>query len=233
LSLLIKIIITGEINMSCIYGFVNCLKARREMQERNQNRAPLLAANAIEVPIDATNPIDVAGEQSGEESIENVADDRNVEVSALEQQQRDELFARTSPVLQRTMPEPSAPPAPADFVAQSTAGGVAQAEPVNPTGIDAQDESITISTEQDSSAAGGASLRSSEIPPGPPSPLARVNGFKNRAGARLAGVFVPRGKRPDTPIYKFPNQDGDDRSSRQGEFDALKGMPFAEVEATF
>jgi hypothetical protein len=226
LSLLIKIIITGEINMSCIYGFVSCLKARREMQERNQNRAPLLAANAIEVPID------VAGEGSGEQSIENVADDRNVEVSALEQQQRDELFARTSPVLQRTMPEPSAPPAPADFVEQSTAGGVAQAEPVNPAGIDAQDESITISTEQDSTAGAGASIRSSEIPPGPPSPLARVKGFRNREGAQMAGVFVPPGTRPGTPIYKTQQQISE-QGSRSAEFDALKGMPFSEVEATF
>jgi hypothetical protein len=212
--------------MSCIYGFVNCLKARREIQEQNQNRDPLLAANAIDVPID------VAGEGSGEESIENVVDDRTVEVSALEQQQRDELFARTSPVLQRTMPEPSAPPAPADFVAQSTAGGGAQAAPVNPTSLDAQEESITISTEQDSSASGGASLRSSEIPPGPPSPLARVKGFRDREGAQMAGVFVPPGTRPGTPIYKTQQQIAE-QGSRAAEFDVLKGMPFAEVEATF
>ena len=216
--------------MSCIYGFVNCLKARREIQEQNQNRDPLLAANAIDVPIDVAG--EGSGEQSGEESIENAVNDGSVEVSALEQQQRDELFARSSPVLQRTMPEPSAPPAPADFVAQSTAGGVAQAAPVNPTSLDAQEESITISTEQNSTAGAGASIRSSELPPGPPSPLARVKGFRNREGAQMAGVFVPPGTRPGTPIYKTQQQIAE-QGSRAAEFDALKGMPFAEVEATF
>ncbi len=231
------------LKMSCACSFLGCLKSLKKPQEQNQNRNPLLAVNAIEISVDATNLIAVAGEQSGEESIENAVDDRTVDVSALEQQQRDELFAKrddseSSPILQRTMLAPSAPPAPADFVAQSAAGVVAQAVPVNPASLAAQEESKDASTEQGSTeqeptAGAGASLRSSEIPPGPPSPLARVNGFKNRADARLAGVFVPRGKRPDTPIYKFPNQDGDDSSSRQGEFDTLKGMPFAEVEATF
>ena len=207
--------------MSCAFGFINCLKARREIQELNQNRDPLLAANAVEV----ANPIAVAGEgsgeQSGEESIENVADDRSVEVSALEQQQRDELFAKrddssSSPVLQITMPEPSAPPAPVDFVAQTKG---------------AQDESMTISTEQESieqdpTAGAGASIRSSEIPPGPPSPLARVKGFRDREGAQMAGVIAPPGTRPGTPIYRTQQQISE-QGSRSAEFDALIGMPFA------
>ena len=221
--------------MSCIYGFVNCLKARREIQEQNQNRDPLLAANAIDVPIDVAG--EGSGEQSGEESIENAVNDGSVEVSALEQQQRDELFARTSPVLQRTMPEPSAPPAPADFVAQSAAVVVAQAAPVNPTSLDAQEESKAApteqgSTEQGSTAGAGVSIRSSELPPGPPSPLARVKGFRNREGAQMAGVFVPPGTRPGTPIYKTQQQIAE-QGSRAAEFYTLKGMPFAEVEATF
>ena len=202
--------------MSCAFGFINCLKTRREIQELNQNRDPLLAANAVEV----ANPIAVAGEGSGEESIENVADDRSVEVSALEQQQRDELFAKrddssSSSVLQKTMPEPSAPPAPVDFVAQTKG---------------AQDESITISTEQNSTAGAGASIRSSELPPGPPSPLARVKGFRDREGAQMSGVIAPPGTRPGTPIYRTQQQISE-QGSRSSEFDTLMGMPFAGVSS--
>lgn len=201
--------------MSCVYGFVSCLRSRREIQEQRQrqiqghNRVPLLPASALDVPEDVVNPTSGA------------VDGDSPRASSLEQQQRDELFSIQGDAPAGSAlpvnPEPSAPPAPPV---------VAQAAPVISVGPATSGKGQG----QESGSQEGLSTRRSKLPLAP-SPLSRVKGFKGTQEAQKAGVYAPPGTtRPGTPVYRTQQQISE-QGSRSAEFDTLMGMPFAGVSS--
>lgn len=206
--------------MSCVYGFVSCLRSRREIQEQRQrqiqghNRVPLLPASALDVPEGVVNP--TSGALDGD----------SPRASSLEQQQSDELFSRQGDAQAGSAlpvnPEPSAPPAPPVVAQAAPAAPVISVEPA--TSGQGQGQG------QESGSQEGLSTRRSKLPLAP-SPLSRVKGFKGTQEAQKAGVYAPPGTtRPGTPVYRTQQQISE-QGSRSSEFDTLMGMPFAGVSS--